>query len=263
METGSARHLKCFNFDLMKSFSDFFLSIIFFLSFQTVGQEIQSASFEYHHTALPSIIEYNEIYSISNSKITHFFIYNETGKNKKKRLKTSKKILEAVHFLDSMLNADYYLVKIDSIKIERLLKDTSWQKEYGLTDSELKTNFDSLNRICFEKKFFGRKIVIPALEEKGPFEKFRLLRYQLEPQVIDGTPFQLKFTLNSKIKIDYHSNLFAGPSRSNYAAWLSMYLMLEKYGLFDADSPISYYFNDRDAASMIRLYILWKKYGAE
>jgi|GEM_PF-5523547 len=247
----------------MKSLFSLTLPIAFFLSFTTFCQKIQSASFEYHHTALPSIIEYNEVYSISDSKTTHFFIYNETGKDKKKRLKTSGKFSEAVYFLDSMLMADYYLIEMDSSQIQRLMEDTSWQKEYGLTASEIKTSLDTVNRICFEKKFFGRKIVIPTLEDKGPFEKFRLLRYQLEPQVIDGTPFQLKFMLNSKIEIDYHSNLFAGPSRSNYAAWLSMYLMQKKYLLFDEDSPISYYFNDRDKASMIRLYLLWKKYGVE
>lgn len=241
------------------------LAILLFSTHLTsFGQTVQSAAFEYDHWVLPNGFEYKEVYSISKSKIEHYFSSDRKGKNRKKRLKKSSHFAEGVTFLDSLLSAEYYTIQLDSIQIRKLLEDTTKQKNWEITPEDISSCFDTQNRICFERKFFNLDFDLPSeiqKEKSDGSEIVRLKWYKFEPMSIDGTTFNLKFSIDSNLKMVFSCNLFQDTQRGKYAEWLSMYLMQEKFKLFEKGSPIAYYFRKQSVMPMIIRYVVWKKYG--
>lgn len=233
------------------------------LLFSASGQKTTKATIEYSHRVLPDGGDYKEVYSTSGNKTVHYSIdINTNGKSRKRRLKKSSDFIRATVFLDSLLATDSYTIQLEQNQFRQLIEDSVLLKRWKINRNDLTQAFDTLNRICLEKKYFGKKFELPVERKPGDSIQFTSIKwYQLESHVVDGTPFQLTFSINSETRFNYANNLFAAPLRRNYAEWLSMYLMQEKFQLFEKRSPIAYYFRNKELSGLIIQYIVWKKYG--
>lgn len=222
------------------------VAIVGFLPISLLAQDLNYYDFKFSVAYLPFGGSQSERYFKTGNKVERTYVgtYKKNSRRvKKKKLPIDGNIEKAIYLLDSLCKLKEFTFKINSDLRDSLKSRYMWKKAYNILDEDIDGYFSELNRITLKVNDLPTEF--------------------METAVLDGAPylFDLKYTLDNKDTLHYtfNGNLCDEVNTSNIKNWLSIYLTLKRYSIFNSITLFEDYFNNKRLEHIIFRFIVWKK----